>query len=131
MAKVLAVEDDSDIQIVLKMVLTRLGKCEVVLSGEGTPVVDLAREHQPAFILLDVMLPDMSGTEVIQRLKADPATKDIPVIFLTARSIPSEAQEALSLGALGYLAKPFEPMALVPQINALLSKVGNAITIGV
>ncbi len=125
--KVLVVEDDADIQIVLKMVLTRLGKCDVVVVGEGAPVVPSAKENHPDFILLDMMLPDMSGLDIIKALKENPDTKDIPVIFLTARAMPNEAQEVITLGALGYLSKPFDPMTLVPQINSLLSPVGTAI----
>lgn len=125
--KVLVVEDDPDIQIVLRMVLTRLGKCEVTLTMEGSKVVGMAKELRPDLILLDMMLPEMSGLEIIQVLKADEETRAIPVIFLTARAMPNEAHEVMALGALGYLAKPFDPMTLVPQINALLSPVGTVI----
>jgi CheY-like chemotaxis protein len=118
---VLAVEDDPDIQVILKMVLTRLGKAEVALTSQGCDVLSLARTHHPGVILLDVMLPDMSGFDIIKMLKADDACRDIPVIFLTARSMPEELQEMKKLGALGYVAKPFDPMTLVGQINELLA----------
>jgi CheY-like chemotaxis protein len=125
--KVLVAEDDPDIQIILKMVLTRLGKCDVTITYQGDQVVTLAKTHHPGLILLDVMLPEMSGFDIIKALKADPETKDIPVIFLTARSMPVEIQEAMALGAVGYLAKPFDPMTLVSQINQLLSSNGTSI----
>jgi len=70
----------------------------------------------PDLILLDVMLPEMSGFEICKVLKSDPSTKSIPSFFFTARSMPAEIQKALDLGALGYLAKPFVPMMLVGQI---------------
>ena len=125
--KVLVAEDDPDIQVILKMVLVRLGKCDVEITFQGDQVVPMAKTHRPGLILLDVMLPEMSGHEICKVLKADPETKDIPVIFLTARSMPSEIQEALALGASGYLAKPFDPMTLVGQINEILSPLGISI----
>jgi len=125
--KVLIAEDDPDIQVILKMVLTRLGKCEVTVTYQGDQVFPLAKVNMPGLILLDVMLPEMSGFEICQVLKADPDTKSIPIIFLTARSMPEEIQKALSLGALGYLAKPFDPMMLVGQINEILAPLGTSI----
>lgn len=125
--KVLIAEDDPDIQVILRMVLSRLGKCDVSITFQGDQVFQLAKEHRPGLILLDVMLPEMSGYDICKTLKADAATKDIPVIFLTARSVPSEIQQAMALGAAGYLAKPFDPMTLVSQINTILSPLGTSI----
>jgi two-component system OmpR family response regulator len=125
--KALVAEDDPDIQVILRMVLTRMGKCEVMVTEYGHEVIAYAKEHHPDFILLDVMLPEMSGYDICKMLKADDSTREIPVIFLTARSMPADIKEALALGALGYLAKPFDPMLLVPQINALLAPVGCTI----
>jgi len=125
--KALVAEDDPDIQIILRMVLIRMGKCEVTVTDSGQEVINNAKTNHPDFILLDVMLPEMSGYEICKALKEDPSTRDIPIIFLTARSMPSEIKEAMALGALGYLAKPFDPMTLVSQINALLAPVGCAI----
>jgi two-component system OmpR family response regulator len=122
--KALVAEDDPDIQVILRMVLTRMGKCEVMVTENGHEVIAYAKENHPDFILLDVMLPEMSGYDICKMLKADDSTREIPVIFLTARSMPADIKEALALGALGYLAKPFDPMLLVPQINALLAPVG-------
>jgi CheY-like chemotaxis protein len=122
--KVLVAEDDPDIQVILKMVLTRLGKCDVSITYQGDQVVPLAKTNHPGLILLDIMLPEMSGLEICKALKADPETKSIPIIFLTARSMPAEIHEALSLGARGYIAKPFDPMTLVHQINEILAPVG-------
>ena len=125
--RVLVAEDDPDIQVILKMVLTRLGKCEVTITYQGDQVLPLAKTHHPGLILLDVMLPEMSGFEICKALKADAETQPIPIIFLTARSMPAEIEQAMSLGALGYLAKPFDPMTLVGQINAILSPLGRSI----
>ncbi len=125
--RVLVVEDDPDIQVILKMVLTRLGKCDVVMTYQGNEVLPLAKTQKPDLILLDVMLPDKSGLEICSELKLDAATQSIPVIFLTARALPMDIKEALTRGAVGYLAKPFDPMTLVKQINELLSPLGTSI----
>ncbi len=122
--KVLVAEDDPDIQVILKMVLTRLGKCDVTVTDQGDQVVPLVKTLTPGLVLLDVMLPEMSGIEICKALKSSPETQSVPVIFLTARSIPVEAKEALALGAIGYLAKPFDPMTLVGQINEILTPLG-------
>src|SRR5688572_16642790 len=127
MMKVLVAEDDPDIQVILRMVLTRLGKCDVTITYQGDQVLSLAKKHQPDLILLDVMLPEKSGLEICAELKADPETKSMPVIFLTARALPVDIKDALSRGALGYLAKPFDPMTLINQINAILSPLGKAL----
>lgn len=127
MMKALVAEDDPDIQMILRMVLIRMGKCEVSLTDSGTEVLTRAKRDHPDFILLDVMLPEMTGLEICKALKSDPTTQSIPIIFLTARSMPAEVKEAMGLGALGYLAKPFDPMTLVDQINALLTPVGCTI----
>lgn len=127
MMKVLVAEDDPDIQVILKMVLTRIGKCEVVITYQGDLVFPLAKEHAPGLILLDVMLPEMSGFEICKLLKSEDATKGIPVIFLTARSMPKEMQQAIEMGAAGYLAKPFDPMTLVDQINGIIKPLGTSI----
>jgi two-component system OmpR family response regulator len=122
--RVLVAEDDPDIQVILRMVLTRMGKCEVTLIDQGDQVLALAKSINPVLILLDMMLPEMSGIEICQALKSDPATQAIPVIFLTARTQPAEMKEGLRLGAVGYLAKPFDPMTLVGQINEIISPLG-------
>src|SRR5262245_43052069 len=122
--KVLIAEDDPDIQVILKMVLTRLGKCDVSITYEGNQVVPMVKSYRPDLILLDVMLPELSGFEICKMLKSDPDTKSVPIIFLTARSMPNEIKQAMGLGALGYLAKPFDPMLLVGQINEILAPSG-------
>jgi len=126
--RVLVAEDDPDIQVILRMVLTRMGKCEVTFTDQGDQVVPMAKSGSPMLILLDMMLPQMSGMEICQALKNDPATQSIPVIFLTARTQPTEMQEGLRLGAVGYLAKPFDPMTLIAQINDIVSPLG--VTLG-
>ena len=122
--RVLIIEDDPDIQIILRTVLTQLANCVVDVIDEGNEGLRRAKTGQPDMIILDMMLPHQNGYEICKALKGDPATQAIPVIFLTATARPAEAiKKAQALGALGILAKPFDPMTLIAQINALLKPV--------
>jgi len=121
--KVLVVEDDRSIQMVLELVLSRMAKCEVLLAGEGRQGLAMIKQHKPDLVLLDLMLPGMDGFEICQHAKEDPATKHIPIIFLTAQPQPAAISRGMSLGAVAYLIKPFDPTTLVSQINEALAKV--------
>jgi CheY-like chemotaxis protein len=121
--KVLVVEDDRSIQMVLELVLTRMAKCQVVLASEGNDGLAKIKAHKPDIILLDLMLPGIDGFEICKRAKEDPETKHIPIIFLTAQPQPAAIAKAMSLGAAAYLIKPFDPTTIVGQINEALAKV--------
>jgi len=118
--KVLLAEDEEDIQKVAKMSLQFQGKWEVVIAGNGEECLKKVGQEHPDLILLDAMMPRMDGYETCRRLKADPATRHIPVIFLTAKAQESEIRKGLELGAIGYLVKPFDPMKLAAQIRQIL-----------
>jgi CheY-like chemotaxis protein len=107
-SKVLMAEDDLDIQKVIRMSLKFSGVDEVVA------VSDL--------VLLDVTMPRLDGYETCRRLKANPDTRSIPVIFLTAKAQKSEEEIGFAAGAAGYLTKPFDPMSLLEQILAILER---------
>ena len=115
----LLVEDDPDIQLVARAALTRAG-FTVTTASNGAAAIEAIRRAVPDVILLDWMMPEMDGTEVCRRLKADPATARIPVIFLTARSQQAEIARGLSLGAVGYIVKPFDALALGAQVRDML-----------
>jgi putative two-component system response regulator len=93
---------------------------EVTVANNGVEVLAKAAELQPSVVLLDWMMPEMDGLEACRRLKLDPATRDIPVIFLTAKSQEAEIKEGLALGAVGYITKPFDALTLGAEIRALL-----------
>ena len=118
--KVLLAEDEEDIQKVAKMSLQFQGKWEVIVASNGEECLGKVSAEKPDVILLDAMMPRMDGYETCRRLKADPATRDIPVIFLTAKAQESEIRRGLELGAVGYLVKPFDPMRLARQIIEIL-----------
>ncbi|MEE8177199.1 MAG: response regulator [Acidobacteriota bacterium] len=118
--KVLLVEDDIDIQKVAQISLQFRGGWEVDLATNGEECLAKAAQNRPDLILLDCMMPEMDGYEACRRLKQDPSLRDIPVIFLTAKSQEREVNKGLSLGAVGYLIKPFNPMTLAEEIQQLL-----------
>jgi len=121
LTRVLVVEDDVDIQKVIRMSLKIRGVSEVVLVETGTECIERLAGFTPDVILLDVMMPHLDGYETCRRLKQDPATRAIPVVFLTARVQKADRERGMKLGALGYLTKPFDPMTLHDQILKLLS----------
>lgn len=120
--RVLIAEDDLDIQKVIRMSLKMRGVKEVVVTENGEDCLAQVAKAHPDVILLDVMMPKMDGYETCRRLKSDPATRGIPVIFLTAKAQHFEVREGMDVGALGYLIKPFDPMTLHDQIVTLMSK---------
>src|SRR4029077_12125215 len=97
--KVLVVEDDRSIQMVLELVLARMAKCEVLLASEGRQGLAMIKQHKPDIILLDLMLPGIDGFEICKRSKEDPETQSIPIIFLTAQPQPASVARAMALGA--------------------------------
>lgn len=119
-SKVLLVEDDIDIQKVVRMSLHFRGVKEVIVVENGEECLAAVQQMRPDVILLDVMMPKLDGYETCRRLKANPETQSIPVIFLTAKAQYFEVKQGLQAGARGYLVKPFDPMTLHDQIAALL-----------
>lgn len=123
--KILLAEDEEDIQRLASMGFRKKGAWEVVLAADGEECLLLAQRERPDVILLDVLMPKLDGFATCERLKADPATRDIPVIFLTASTQRDETQRGLALGAIGYLHKPFDPVELPRQVLELLAQAGG------
>jgi DNA-binding response OmpR family regulator len=119
--KLLLVEDDPDIQLVARTALKRAG-FTVVTVDNGTAALHAVHADRPEVILLDWMMPDLEGPEVCRRIKDDPSTNTIPVIFLTARSQQREIARGLALGAAGYIVKPFDAVALGRQVREILGR---------
>lgn len=118
--KVLLAEDEEDIRKVAQMSLQFRGGWEVALASNGEECLAKAAVDPPDLILLDCMMPKLDGYETCRRLKQDPSLQHIPVIFLTAKAQETEVKKGLSLGAVGYLIKPFNPMSLASEINQIL-----------
>jgi two-component system phosphate regulon response regulator PhoB len=121
MTRVLVVEDERDLQEVVGYNLRELGY-EVVVSERGGPVPAMVREHRPDLVILDLMLPDMSGLEVCRNLKSDPATRSIPVVMVTAKGAEVDRVVGFELGADDYVVKPFSVRELLLRIQAVLRR---------
>jgi CheY-like chemotaxis protein len=120
--KVLVVDDEDDIRRIAAVSLTAVGGMDVCEASGGAAGLARAREEQPDVVLLDMMMPGMDGIETFQALQGDPATARIPVVFLTAKTVSSEADCVRSLGAKGVLVKPFDPIALPRMLRGLLDE---------
>jgi two-component system, OmpR family, alkaline phosphatase synthesis response regulator PhoP len=118
---VILAEDDLDIQLVARLALKRAGLIVRVVNN-GQEAIEAVAAEPPDVILLDWMMPELDGPETCRRLKADPATAAIPVVFLTAKSQEAEIQRGLSLGAAGYITKPFDALTLGQQVKDILGK---------
>ena len=118
---VLVVEDDPVILRLLE-VNFELEGFGVVLAHDGVEGVELARADKPDIIVSDIMMPRMSGIELVEALKADEATASIPIILLSAKAQTSDLKSGMDAGADDYVTKPFEPLDLVDRVNALLSR---------
>lgn len=115
----LMAEDDPDIQLVARMALKKAG-FRVAVVNNGRELLDRVKEERPDVILLDWMMPELNGPDTCAALKTDPATADIPVIFMTAKSQGFERDHGLATGALGYIIKPFDALTLGDRIRELL-----------
>ncbi len=120
MATVLVVDDDDDVRVVTSMSLSRVGGWTVLEASRGREAIEIARTEQPDAILLDLMMPDMDGITTFGLLQDDPATRDIAVILLTAKSRVGPRQPWDGLAVAGVLSKPFSPMDLPAQVADLL-----------
>ena len=118
--KILLVEDNEMNRDMLSRRLTRNGY-EVVLAVDGQQGVDMAAAQQPDLILMDMSLPVMDGWEATRRVKADPATKAIPVIALTAHAMAQDREQVLAAGCDDFDTKPVELPRLLEKIKALLA----------
>lgn len=124
MAKILISEDEPDIRELIAFTLRFAGH-EVITSSNGQEACDLTLVESPDLVLFDVRMPKMTGYEACRKLKQNPQTKHIPVIFLSAKGQENEIEQGLAAGAEEYLLKPFSPEQLNEQIRAILKKFGK------
>ena len=123
--RILVVEDEPDIAALIAYQLTREGyRVETV--GSGTEALESIGRDTPDILVLDRMLPGISGDEVLQRLRSEPATSNVPVLVLTAKREQEDRIEGFGLGADDYLTKPFSPRELVLRVQAILRRVREA-----
>ena len=118
--RVLLIEDDAEIRMIADLSLSQVGGFETYLAAGGIEGVGLAVEHGPEVILLDMMMPELDGMATLRMLKDDPATRHIPVIFMTAKVQQHDLQDYVDAGAIGTIHKPFDPMTLPDEIRAIV-----------
>ncbi len=122
LTSVLYVEDDPDIQMVAQMALEIVGGLTLRSCSSGQEAIAAAPAFQPDLILLDVMMPGMDGPATLAELRKLPATAHTPVVFMTAKVQAAEVAYYKTLGALGVIAKPFDPMQLAQQVRQFWSE---------
>ena len=121
MSEIFVVDDDRDVAQSIEIALRRRG-FRVTLAHSGVEALKLLRRYRPDLVLLDVLMPGMSGIEVCRRLRADENTAGLPIIFLTARGQERDRIEGLRVGADDYLGKPFNLEELILRVKAVLRR---------
>ena len=116
---VLVVDDDPVILKLLEVNFEMEGFA-VITAGDGDDGLRAIREQRPDAVVLDIMMPKLNGLEVLEAARADPATKNVPIVLLSAKAQASEVQRGLDLGADDYVTKPLDPIDLVERVNAVL-----------
>ena len=124
--KILIVDDDEDILLIVQTILASAGY-SVIVAHNGREGVDLALESHPDLILLDVMMPELSGWEVCTTLKNAPETRQIPIAMLTVKSEIRDLITGMQVGADDYITKPFTRRKLLSTVRKLLDERGEAV----
>ena len=120
--RVCYVEDDPDIQRIVRLSLEKIGKMTVEVVTDPTKAIERITAFKPELVMLDWMMPEMDGPAVFRAMKEQPETKGLPVVFITAKASQRELEELTSLGAAGTISKPFSPKDLPDQLRAIWSK---------
>jgi CheY-like chemotaxis protein len=115
--RVMCVEDDPDIRMILEFSLGTVGGYEVCMCASGRSALVQAPDFKPDLVLLDVMMPGLSGPQTLAVLRGQTGMKGVPVVFLTAKAMPDEVEELLQYGASGVIVKPFDPVTLPKDIR--------------
>lgn len=121
MIKLLHVEDDADIREIAQMSLDMSGEFEVIQCESGEDALKAVQGYTPDVILLDMMMPGMTGKQTLEQMREMPHLADVPAIFMTARAQQSEQDELRVNGAAEVISKPFDPMTLADQIKAAMN----------
>jgi CheY-like chemotaxis protein len=120
MIKIMHVEDDDDIREIAEMALSLSGEFEVVQCVSGEAALARAPDYHPDVLLLDMMMPGMTGSETLEHLRKMPHMANVPAIFMTARAQHADIEQLRDNGAADVISKPFDPMTLGDQIKEIL-----------
>lgn len=119
---VLVVEDNEDNMVLITMLLQKAGY-ETIWADTGLKGVQMALEKEPDFVILDIQLPDIDGTEVLKRIRAlDTDAAGIPIIAITSYAMSGDREKLLAAGCNGYIEKPIDPMRVISQIRAIVGE---------
>lgn len=113
------VEDEPDIREIARIALETLGGFTLDICSSGADAVARAPNFDPDLILLDVMMPGMDGIETFRKLRDEPSLRRTPIVFMTAKAQPEEIEQYMALGAVGIIAKPFDPLTLPDNVRAI------------
>ena len=116
--RVLLAEDEDDIREIVSAALEILGEYTVESCASGTEAIEKAEAFNPDIILLDVMMPGIDGPTTLGKLREIPALEKTPVIFVTAKAMPTEIERYKTLGAIGVIVKPFDPTTICKEIES-------------
>ena len=114
--KILLIDDEADIREVAFLAFEITGGFAILTAGGGAEGIVMAQRAQPDLIVLDVMMPELDGPSTLARLRMLESTREIPVIFLTAKVQTADQRRYLEMGVCGVIAKPFDPMTLADQV---------------
>jgi CheY-like chemotaxis protein len=120
--KILLVDDSHTVLLMERMVLGGDKRFELLLAHDGKQAVEMATAHKPDLIFMDVIMPQMNGFEACKALRAQPTTKDIPVIMVTTRGEPQNVEAGYAAGASEYITKPFNSAELVEKLRNYLGE---------
>lgn len=120
MGRVLVVDDEPDVLLLCRLNLQQRGH-ELLEAADGSTALEIARELHPDVIVLDLMLPGISGYDVLEALQRDAETTNIPVLVLTAKSLRADRERSHGLGASAFLTKPFLPNELCEMVDSLVA----------
>lgn len=120
--KILYAEDEPDVQTIVKMVIESMSDYDLKTCENGKELLNCVDDYNPDLILLDVMMPEIDGPTTYKYLQANEKTKDIPVIFMTAKAQVHEVQLFKESGVIGVITKPFDPVMLCTEIQTIWDK---------
>jgi|YelNatPaOPRAMG01_1025707.scaffolds.fasta_scaffold00016_30 two-component system alkaline phosphatase synthesis response regulator PhoP len=120
MAKILVVDDDRFMRLAVEKYLRSFGY-DVILAENGLEALELVQEHNPDLILLDLMMPGLSGEAFLQKLRLELGKEDVPVVVLSALAQRDKVVEVMRFGAVDYVTKPFNPSSLILKLRKILT----------
>jgi len=116
------VEDDEHAQLIVRMSLEKLGKMIVEIVSDPNRAIEAMTRFNPDLVMLDWMMPGMDGPALFRKMKQEPQLAALPIVFITAKTMPHELEELIALGATATISKPFSPKDLPDQLRAIWSK---------